>query len=51
MDELKKLIELLEKADLVILVFGEKKAGLGRDIQEIIINALKIVAEIKEGTA
>jgi hypothetical protein len=40
-DELLKLADLIEKADLVMLQSGEKRAGLGRDLQMHIAYAVR----------
>ena len=45
-EKLRDLIELVEKADLVILCFGEKKGGLGPDMQGAIVSAMKIAREV-----
>jgi hypothetical protein len=40
-DELLKLAGLIEKADLVMLQLGEKRTGLGRDLQMYIAYAVR----------
>ena len=47
-DKLRKISELIDHADLVTLHFGDKKAALGRDIQIVIVSALKIVVALVE---
>lgn len=47
--ELKALIDLVERADLIMLVCGDKKIGLDRDLQTVIVEALKDVTEIEVG--
>lgn len=40
-DEVVKLAELIERADLVMLVFGDKRAALGPDMVRRIVTALR----------
>ena len=46
-ERLGDLIELIERADMVVLHYGEKKAALGRDMQGAIISAMKISREVR----
>ena len=48
MNELRAIIKLVEDADMVMLCHGVKKAALGRDVQEAIVSAMKIAAEVEE---
>jgi len=49
-DEISKLASMVERADLIMLAFGDKKAGLGADIQERIVRALRLYAVILQWT-
>ena len=39
--EIRDLSELVKKSNLVVLVFEDRKAGLGKDMQDLIVQALK----------
>jgi hypothetical protein len=42
--ETDEMADLVEKADLIILVYGDKKATMGKDIQASIVTALRVLA-------
>lgn len=46
--KLEDIIELVERADMIVLHFGEKKAALGRDIQVAIVSALRAAAVVSK---
>jgi len=46
-DEIKNLAEIFEKADLVMVQIGDKKAGFGADCQQVIVDALKFYHNLK----
>ena len=41
--ELRRLINLIERADLIMIETGGLKVGLGADLQEVIGNALRLL--------
>lgn len=43
-EELENLAELFERASLVMIIHGDKKAGLGRDLQNEVVKALRLAA-------
>lgn len=45
-EELLKLVELIERADLVMLQLGEKRVGLDRGLKKLIVDALRLYAEL-----
>ena len=48
--ENQNLAELVEGADLVMLVIAGKRVGLGRDMQKEIVDALRKYAPVQEET-
>lgn len=46
-----ELAELIDMASLVTLVVQDRKAGLGRDMQDEIVKALRFAAEMERNNA
>lgn len=49
--ELLKLVKLINDADLITLTFGERKIGLGKDLQKALVSALQTALMMRSSSA